>query len=685
MAGRDDRSAIAGRKAGSVCGRAGRVPSPEFSRSRRGHRTRDRRAGFRAQARTTSVALLHQPESHLGRYDLTGDAGIRARRPHDHWRPPRYQSCGGSDGRSAAPRRPGAGRRGAQRELETPAGARSRHAYGRDGAVGAGGRGGRRAGREGGRCWCRRLDVLHYEKRCADGSRCSYSDGCPGVARRVGDGRGAIVVTAEELAARRDVVTGSSDLQALLSHLRERAQPVLERMPQIPEQKALLSTDGGVCPDDGTALIFDPWSPTEHRCPRCDKRWRGERHDRHWARFQHLWLAERAVHLATVAALGDKNDCAAAKRAGEILTGYAERYWRYPNRDNLLGPSRLFFSTYIESIWTSNYLAAAMMLRAADLLDESTTKAVNQLIEEAATLIGDYDEGFSNRQTWNNAALTAVAVWFEDEELARRAIEGDTGLIAHLVRGYGRDGMWYEGENYHLFALRGLLTGTAWARFAGIDFWSEQRLAPRMDAALRAPTLTALPDFTFPARKDARFGVSLAQPAFLELWEVGLGNMVSREPDAVGGNELASWLGALHRVPPPAPELLESYLHDFGAPRPAHGGRRTLSWWSLLEMVPELPPVEQPWQPESVLLESQGLAVLRRGDRYVSLETGSSTAGHGHPDQLHLTVHANGVHWLPDPGTGRYVTRDLFWYRSVLAHTAPRPDGAGLADEPRCG
>jgi len=496
------------------------------------------------------------------------------------------------------------------------------------------------------------------------------------------------VVTAEELAARRDVVASSSDLQALLSHLRERAQPLLERMPHIPDQKALLSTDGGVCPDDGTALTYDPWSPTEHRCPRCGKRWRGERHDRHWARFQHLWLAERAVHLATVAALGDKNDRAAAQRAGEILTGYADRYWRYPNRDNLLGPSRLFFSTYLESVWTCNYLAAAMMLRASDMLDERTTKAVNQLIEEAATLIGDYDEGFSNRQTWNNAALTAVAVWFEDEELARRAIEGDTGLIAHLVRGYGRDGMWYEGENYHLFALRGLLTGTAWARFAGIDVWSEQRLAPRMDAALRAPTLTALPDFTFPARKDARFGVSLAQPAFLELWEIGLGNMVSREPDAVSANELASWLGALYQVPSPDPELLESYLHDFGAPRPppaqAHGGRHSLSWWSLLEMVPELPPVDQPWQPESVLLESQGLAVLRRGDRYVSLETGSSGAGHGHPDQLHLTVHANGVHWLPDPGTGSYVTRDLFWYRSILAHNAPSLDGAGLTDETRC-
>jgi len=33
------------------------------------------------------------------------------------------------------------------------------------------------------------------------------------------------------------------------------------------------------------------------------------------------------------------------------------------------------------------------------------------------------------------------------------------------------------------------------------------------------------------------------------------------------------------------------------------------------------------------------------------------------------------VHWLPDFGTGSYVSRDLFWYRSTLAHNAPRLDG----------
>jgi len=114
------------------------------------------------------------------------------------------------------------------------------------------------------------------------------------------------MVTAEELAARRRVIGESRDLQALLAHLRERARPVLDRMPPIPEHKALLSSDGGVCPDDGTTLTFDPWSPSAHRCPRCGKTWTGERHDLHWARYQHLWLAERAAHLAALAALDER-------------------------------------------------------------------------------------------------------------------------------------------------------------------------------------------------------------------------------------------------------------------------------------------------------------------------------------------------------------------------------------------
>jgi len=484
------------------------------------------------------------------------------------------------------------------------------------------------------------------------------------------------VVTAEEVVARREEIARSPDLSALYAHLRERAAPLLARLPPLPEAKALLSSDGGFCPDDGAALTFDPWSPAEHRCPRCAKVVTGERHDRNWARFQHLWLVERAAHLATLAALGE--DAPAARRAAEILRAYAARYWRYPNRDNVLGPSRLFFSTYLESIWIGHYLSAAVLLRAAGLLDDDTRRGVTQLADEAANLIGDFDEGFSNRQTWNNAALAAIAVWFEDEDLAKRAIEGPTGLLEHLLRGFGRDGMWYEGENYHLFALRGLLTGAAWARHAGVDVFTEPPLATRIRAALLAPALTALPDFTFPARKDSPFRVSLAQPAFVELWEVGLAGLGERGAGS-GTVGLASWLSAVYGEATMKPQLSESYLHDAPLeplPAPRSPTRTTLSWWALLFVLPELPADAPTWSPGSVLLDSHGLAVLRAGGRYVSIECGRYGGGHGHPDRLHLTLHASGTHWLADPGTGAYTSRDLFWYRSTLAHNAPRLDRA---------
>jgi hypothetical protein len=476
------------------------------------------------------------------------------------------------------------------------------------------------------------------------------------------------VLSATEVDARRELLGESADLGALARRLAERAGLLLARRPVLPPHKALLSSDGGVCPDDGAPLVFDPWSPSEHRCSRCGQSFTGDRHDRAWARFQHLWLAERAATLAALAGLAGHDGAAA--RAGEILSAYASSYFDFPNRDNVLGPSRLFFSTYLESIWITNYLAAASLLRESGRLADDVAAGVGVVAEEAANVIGEFDEGFSNRQTWHNAALAAIAVWFEDEELATRAVQGPTGMLAHLMQGFGPDGMWYEGENYHLFALRGQLIGMGWARQAGLDLLEDERLAARLAAVLRAPAVTALPDHTFPARKDSRFGMSLAQPMYLELWEVGLARLGDT------GSDLWGWLRELYATPAPRAETFDSYLHEAGEPPPQ--GPRTraeLSWWALLEMLPSLPEEPAPWAPASELLEGQGLAILRDGRRYASLECGRYGGGHGHPDRLHLTLHADGHHWLADPGTGSYVSPDLFWYRSTLAHNAPMLDG----------
>ena len=490
------------------------------------------------------------------------------------------------------------------------------------------------------------------------------------------------MVTAELLTGRRELIAGSADLQALAEHITRRNARALQQLPPIPEVKALLSVDGGRCPNDGATLRFDPWSPDAHTCPVCQTRHSGTRHHRAWARLQHLWVVERAVELAALAALTDGGQ-PAARRSAEILRAYGDRYFQYPNRDNVLGPSRLFFSTYLESIWILNYLSAAMLLRETEWFDDATRRAVTTVADEAANLIGDFDEGFSNRQTWNNAALCAIAVWFEDEDLATRAIQGQTGLIAHL-RGYQEDGLWYEGENYHLFALRGMLTGTTWAAEAGVDFFAEPALANALERALHAPALTALPDFTFPARKDSRFGVSLAQPMYLETWEVGLGRLAGGERGpGESQSHLDTWLRALYAAAPVREEVFESYLHDAPVePVPSSHSRRQLSWWSLLEMLPDLPASNETWSPPSALLEGQGLAVLRIGGRYASLECGATGGGHGHPDRLNLTLYGDGVYWLPDFGTGSYVARELFWYRSTLAHNAPRLEGKSQNLEP---
>jgi len=130
--------------------------------------------------------------------------------------------------------------------------------------------------------------------------------------------------------------------------------------------------------------------------------------------------------------------------------------------------------------------------------------------------------------------------------------------------------------------------------------------------AAEVSKLLGLPDHVFPARKDSRFGVSLAQPMYLENWEAGFA--------ALGGEgDLGGWLGALYGAPAPKAMQFESYLHEAGLPAPERRGREDLSWWMLAVALDEIAPAKEP-APASALLEYQGLAVLRSGDRYASLE-----------------------------------------------------------------
>ena len=105
-------------------------------------------------------------------------------------------------------------------------------------------------------------------------------------------------------------------------------------------------------------------------------------------------------------------------------------------------------------------------------MDASRRSSLTGVVSESVQLIASFDEWWSNRQVWNNTAMIAGGVWLgaggSSSPLAA-GLDGPHGIRAQLVRAVSNEGLWFEGENYHLFALRGLLTGASWARLAGVD------------------------------------------------------------------------------------------------------------------------------------------------------------------------------------------------------------------------
>jgi hypothetical protein len=464
------------------------------------------------------------------------------------------------------------------------------------------------------------------------------------------------------LDARRAVADGP--LEPLAAALSRELEPVLVRDLYIPPDKALLSREGGRCARDGMLLDFDPFEPHAHRCPACGEIHRGELHDRFWIYWYQLWLAERAVHGALLSRLGRGERY--AQFAESVLEAYADRYATYPNRDNVLGPTRLFFSTYLESIWL------LQICLAVDLLDGRAGTLVgrvrDEIIAPSRAIIAEYDEGRSNRQVWNDVALLAAARLLDDTTKSEEAVYGPSGIGALLGSGLLSDGTWYEGENYHLFAHRGLWYGVTMAEQAGLEL--PDALLQRFDAGFAAPFATALPDFTLPSRRDSQYAISLRQWRIAEHCELG----IARRANPVLLGALGRMYGDDVRRVPTGRATSSADVERNG--QPSALDRSDLGWRALLCASAELPPLD-PDPPGSALLDAQGIAVFRRdeGRTYVALDYGHSGGGHGHPDRLNLLLFADGVRWLDDFGTGSYVDPSLHWYRSTLAHNTVLVNG----------
>ena len=432
----------------------------------------------------------------------------------------------------------------------------------------------------------------------------------------------------------------------------------------VPDGKSRLTRQGGRCPSCTVLLDFDPRSPHAHSCPNCRSVHTDRAHHEWWLMNAHLWTAEQCTRAAAIAYLCD--DERAGARADDILATYTDRYLAWSNRDNTLGPTRPFFSTYLESIWLL-HLASALDLReaAAGCMTAGGSAARERLIAPSAALIASFDEGRSNRQVWHAAALLAASRLLRNERMRDGAA---LSLVTLMREGLHTDGSWYEGENYHLFAHRGLLSAVTIAEQAGVEIPSS--LMERFDAGFAAPFRTVLPDGLFPARRDSQYGVTLRQYRTADWIECGFARNDTPE--------LRSALASLYADWPSGGDTGRS-TSSADAERNRAGVRLTradCNWRTLLLARPTLPLLADA-VPRSELLEGQGLAVFRRhgGRFWVGLDYGDPGAGHGHPDRLNLIIATRHARWLDDVGTGSYTAPTLSWYRSSMAHNAPVVDG----------
>ncbi|AMW05145.1 heparinase II/III domain-containing protein [Gemmatimonas phototrophica] len=380
----------------------------------------------------------------------------------------------------------------------------------------------------------------------------------------------------------------------------------------------------------------------------------------------HLFTAERAVHAAALYLL--RGTAAHRDLAVQTLGALAMQYARWPNQDNVLGPTRPFFSTYLESIWLLNLCHALALLEQAD--ERSVSGLVRELVlEPSSALIASYHEGRSNRQVWNEVALLSAMSLLGKDRLIDRRLDGEHSLLGLMSNGLLEDGTWYEGENYHQFAHRGLWYGVQWLTTRGRPL--PAALAARFHQGFVTPFAGLLPDETLPSRRDSQYAVSVRQWRWAEWCELGYA--------ASGNTSLAAMLTRLYdgRAPSGASGRAQSTA-DAERNRDAVALTRADCSWRALLMANAQPAPEARWMPGSVLQPQQGLAVIRRDAArvYVALEGGVSGGGHGHPDRLSLTLQTGEDRWLDDPGTGSYVERTLHWYRSSLAHHAPLINGA---------
>lgn len=399
----------------------------------------------------------------------------------------------------------------------------------------------------------------------------------------------------------------------------------------VPREGAGWSHDY-VCPVHGVRLRQDAG---KNICPIDDKDYHGWPVDNVVYMQRNDDNAEAARNLGLAFQLTGNGEY--AEKARQIFSAYAEIYGKLPihdnrNRLNTKSGARVMSQTLSESKWLVP-LAFGYDLVREEMPADERARFEAQVLAAAAEVIQRNDEGKSNRQSWDNAALLAVGLILHDQKLVEKAVNGPSGLDFQLRESITPDGPWFEGSwGYHFFALDPLLLTVEMMRHNHIPTAHESELKKMLDA----PLFCVFPDGTLPNFNDSGLTRLTGESRWYEI-----GYQLFHD---------ARYLYLLSGHSRPLEGLL------WGAPSLPEG--------KSIELASELLPVA-------------GVATLRvkGSDHTVAVKFGPHGGGHGHYDKLTFISYANGAHLAADPGTQAYgaKTHDT-WDKMTVAHNTVAVD-----------
>ncbi len=257
------------------------------------------------------------------------------------------------------------------------------------------------------------------------------------------------------------------------------------------------------CPDCSVKLIHDPEKPYEHECPSCGKVFSDDRKNGAWWMLTNTSNANAAEDLGILYML--TGDASYAKRASEVLTGYAAYYPGYEVHGNIPynGPGKQMAQTLDEAVFLRT-LAYAYDLVADYMSDEERRLVLDGLFRHGASfLAGHRHEQLHNHEVIINGAIGVLALILGDEGLSDSAINGSYGLVHQLEKGTLADGFWFECSTaYHFYALENFFYYEKFARHTRYSNLSNPKYHDMVLAVLRLEK----DDFSFPLLNDSHPG-----------------------------------------------------------------------------------------------------------------------------------------------------------------------------------